>query len=194
MARLLLALTLSFAAATPAFAATYTVDSSHSHIGFSVTHMMVSTVRGSFGTVSGTVEYDPANIAATKVNATVGVASVDTRDGKRDDHLRAPDFFDAKKFPEMKFVSKSVRNVTDTTFDVVGDLTLRGVTKEVVLTATKLPEARKDPWGNVKTGTHVTGKINRKDFGVSWSANLDGGGVVVGDEVTIDLDVELAKK
>lgn len=182
------------ATATPALAASYTVDASHSRVGFSVSHMMVSTVRGEFGTFTGTVDYDPANVGATKVDGKVSIGSVDTRDQKRDDHLKSPDFFDSAKFPEMTFKSKSVKNVTNDTFDLLGDLTIRGVTKEVTFKVNKLPADRKDPWGNMKSGTRATTVINRKDFGVNWNKDLDGGGYIVGDEVTIELDVELARK
>ncbi len=185
---------LGLLVSTSASAATYDVDASHSRVGFSVTHMMVSTVRGEFGTVSGTVDWDPANVAATKVNATVGVVSVDTRDAKRDEHLRSPDFFDAAKFAEMKFVSKSVKNITPEGFDLVGDLTIRGVTKETTFKVKTLPGDRKDPWGNMKTGTRATATINRQDFGVKWNTAIDGGGYIVGDEVAIELDVELGRR
>lgn len=191
LSALFLAATLAPGAAS---AATYQVDSSHTRVGFAVTHMMVSTVRGEFGTFSGTVEYDPKNVAATKVSGKVTVSSVDTRDGKRDDHLRSADFFDAVGFPEMTFTSKAVKNVTPQGFDLVGDLTIRGVTKEVTLKVAAFSPEYKDPWGNYKVGTRATTVINRKDFGVNWNANLDQGGVVVGDEVTIELDVELGRK
>jgi polyisoprenoid-binding protein YceI len=183
---------LAFSA--PSFAASYTVDAGHSRVGFAVSHMMVSTVRGEFGTFSGTVEYDPANVGATKVEGKVTVASVDTRDTKRDEHLKAPDFFDAAKFPEMTFKSKAVKNITDTTFDVVGDLTIHGVTKEVTLKVNKLAADRKDPWGNTKSGTRAVATINRQDFGMTWNKALDGGGYIVGDEVTIEIDAELTRK
>lgn len=185
---------LSLLASTPSLAATYTVDAAHTRVGFAVTHMMVSTVRGEFGTVEGTVDYDPKNIAATKVNAKVAIASIDTRDAKRDDHLRSADFFDAAKFPEMTFVSKAVKNVSQDGFDLVGDLTIRGVTREVTFRVKPFSPEHKDPWGNYKIGTSATAKINRQDFGVSWNKTLDGGGYIVGDEVTIELDVELARK
>lgn len=185
---------LALLASTPALAATYTIDASHTRVGFAVTHMMVSTVRGEFGAVEGTVEFDAKNLTATKVNAKVGITSVDTRDPKRDDHLRSPDFFDVAKFPEMTFVSKSVKNVSKDGFDLVGDLTIRGVTKEVVFRVKPFSQEYKDPWGNYKVGTSATAKVNRQDFGVSWSKALDGGGYVVGDEVTIELDVEMGRK
>ncbi len=178
----------------PAAAATYEVDASHSRVGFSVQHMMMTDVRGEFATVSGKVEFDAANIAATKVNATIGVTSVDTREQKRDDHLRSPDFFDAAKFPSMTFASKSVKNVAADGFDLVGDLTIRGVTKEVTLRVAPFSKELKDPWGNIKTATRATGSINRKDFGLVWNQTLDAGGLLVGDTVKIELDVELNRK
>ena len=178
----------------PAHAATYEVDAAHSTIGFSVTHMSVSTVRGVFGTVSGTIEYDPANVAASRFSGTVGVASVDTNNNDRDAHLKNADFFDVAKFPEMKFVSKSVRNVTADAFEIVGDLTIRGVTREVVFKAKKLAADKVDPWGNTKSGTTATATINRQDFGVSWNKALDQGGWVVSDEVNVELLLELTKR
>ncbi len=177
-----------------AAAATYTVDASHSRVGFSVSHMTVSKVRGEFGTMSGTVEWDAKNVAATKVDAKVGVASVDTRDAKRDEHLRGADFFDAVPFPEMTFKSKSVKDISATSFSLVGDLTIRGVTKEVTLKVNTISPDIKDPWGGVKAGTSATTVINRKDWGLTYNATLDSGGLVIGDEVTIELDIELAKK
>jgi polyisoprenoid-binding protein YceI len=156
--------------------------------------MMVSTVRGSFGTVSGTVEYDPKNVAATKVEATVGVTSVDTNEDKRDEHLRSADFFDAVQFPEMKFVSTGVKNVKKDSFELLGNMTIRGVTKPVTLTVKTLAPETKDPWGGMRSGTRATGTINRQDFGLTWNKALDGGGYIVGDEVEISLDVELIRK
>lgn len=177
-----------------ALAATYNLDTSHTRTGFNVTHMMVTTVRGEFGQTTGTVEYDPKNLAATKVNATVSIMSVDTREPKRDDHLRSADFFDAASFPNMTFVSKSVKNVGAGGLDLVGDLTIRGVTKEVVLHVDPFTPEVKDLYGNLKVGTHATGKINRQDFGVSWNKKLDGGGYLLSDEVQIELDVEMGRK
>ncbi len=177
-----------------AFAATYTLDSSHTRAGFNVTHMMVTTVRGVFGTTTGTVEYDPNNLPATTVNATVAIASIDTREAKRDDHLRSPDFFDAAAFPQMTFVSKAVKNAGPAGLDLVGDLTIRGVTKEIVLHVDPFTPEVKDPSGNLKVGTRATGTINRQDFGVSWNKKLDGGGYLLSDDVRIELDVEMARK
>lgn len=180
--------------ASTAFSATYDIDTSHTRVGFGITHMMVSTVRGEFGAVSGKVEYDPANVAATKVTAEIGATSVDTRDAKRDDHLRSPDFFDVAKFPTIKFVSKAVKNAGANGFDLVGDLTMHGVTKEVTLHVDPFSKEYKDPWGNLKVGTHATGTINRKDFGIVYNSALDGGGYILGDDVKIELDVELGRK
>jgi polyisoprenoid-binding protein YceI len=185
---------LALALSTPAFATTYEVDGAHSQIGFSVTHMMVSTARGTFGTVSGTVEWDPKNVAATKVSGKVDISSVDTNNADRDTHLKSPEFFDVAQFPEMTLVSKSVKNIKATGFDLVTDLTLHGVTKEVVFHVNTLSGEFKDPWGNIKVGTVATAKINRQDFGVSWNKGLDQGGYIVGDEVSIQLDLELLKK
>lgn len=175
-------------------AATYQIDASHSRVGFGITHMMVSTVRGEFGTVTGTVEYDPANVGATKASAEVTVTSVDTRDTKRDDHLRSPEFFDIAKFPTMKFTTTAIKNANAAGFDLVGPLTIHGVTKEVSFHVDPISKEYKDPWGNIKAGTHATAKINRKDFGLTWNAALDGGGYIIGDEVSIELDVEMARK
>lgn len=182
--------------AATAFAApvTYEIDPVHSYVGFEITHMMVSTVRGEFGSVSGTLTWDPAKPTATTANGVVGVASVDTRDPKRDEHLRAPDFFDAAKFPEMKFTSKEVKNVGKDGFDLVGDLTIRGVTKSVTFRVATPAAERTDPWKNVKSGTRATTVINRQDFGVTWNQSLDQGGLLVGDEVKITLELELNRK
>lgn len=181
-------------ALTSAQAATYDIDSSHTRVGFGITHMMVSTVRGEFGTVSGKVEYDPANVGATKINAEIAVTSVDTREPKRDEHLRSPDFFDAAKFPTMTFKSKAVKNASATGFDVVGDLTMHGVTKEVTLHVDPISKEYKDPWGNLKAGTHATGTVNRKDFGMVYNSAIDGGGFILGDDVKIEIDVEMGRK
>jgi polyisoprenoid-binding protein YceI len=180
------------AASLPAAAESWSLDASHSTVGFSVRHMMVTNVKGSFGKFTAMVDGSPADPASAKISATIEVASVDTRDAKRDEHLRAPDFFDAAKFPQMTFASTKVEKTSATTAKVTGNLTLRGVTKPVVLDV-EYTSPLKNPWGKTVVGASATGKINRKDFGVNWSKSLDGGGLVVGDDVTIQLDLQFVK-
>lgn len=175
-------------------AATWEIDSAHSGAHFSVRHMMVSNVRGDFGKVTGTVVFDAKNPKAAQVNATIDVSSINTREPKRDEHLRSPDFFDAAKFPTITFKSKRVEQAGEGKYKVVGDLTIRGVTKEVTLDVEGPAPEAKDPWGNVKSGATATTKINRKDFGLAWNKVLETGGVAVGEEVKITLDIELNKK
>ena len=180
-------------AAVHASAATWTVDASHSSAQFSVRHMMVSTVRGEFAKVSGSVELDENNLAASRVEATIDVNSVDTREPKRDAHLKSPDFFDAANFPTATFKSTKVEKA-GAGYKVTGDLTLRGVTKPVVMEVDALSPQIKDQGGNLRTGTSARFKVNRKDFGVNWSRTLDSGGLVVSDEVAINIDVELIQR
>jgi len=179
------------AAASAAHAQTWTVDASHSAVHFAVRHMMVSTVRGDLGKITGAVTFDPAKPSAGAVEATIDVTGIDTRDPGRDKHLRSADFFDVEKFPTASFKSKSVAAAAGGGLKVTGDLTIKGVTKEVVLDVEALRPAIKDQRGATRTGTTATVKLNRQDFGVTWSRALDGGGVVVGDEVSITIDVEL---
>ncbi len=181
------------AATVPALAETWSVDASHSTVGFAVRHMMVSNVKGSFDKFTASVEGSPADPGTAKISASIEIGSVNTREPKRDEHLRSADFFDAAKFPQMTFASTKVEKVSATKAKVTGNLTLRGVTKPVVLDV-EYTEAVKSPWGKTVVGATATGKINRKDFGVSWSKSLDGGGVVVADEVTIQLELELIRQ
>lgn len=194
MTRALLAAATGLLLSLPAQAATWAVDASHTRIGFKVRHLMVSWVQGEFGDVSGTVEYDPADPTKTKAEVTVQMASVDTRDAKRDEHLRSADFFDVQKHPTMTFRSKEVKKADGGKLAMSGDLTIRGVTKPVTFTVDGLGQPVKDPWGNQRVGASATATINRQDFGVNWNANLDSGGVVVGDEVQLVIDVELIAK
>jgi len=180
-------------AAVPALAETWTADKAHSSVGFSVRHMMVSNVKGSFDKFTASVEGSPADPASAKISATIEVASVNTREPKRDDHLRSPDFFDAAKFPQMMFASTKIEKVSASKAKVTGDLTLRGVTKPVTLDV-EYTAPVKSPWGHMVVGATATGKINRQDFGVSFSKALETGGVLVGDEVTILLELELVQK
>ncbi|MFO0726022.1 MAG: YceI family protein [Myxococcota bacterium] len=185
-----LALTLVTGAAQ---ASTWEVDSSHTAAQFSVRHLMVSNVRGEFSKVTGTVELDDKDVSKSKVKVEIDVSTVNTREPKRDEHLKSAEFFDVAKFPKMTFKSKSVTKAGGG-FKVVGDLSIHGVTKEVTLDVEGTLAEVKDPWGNVKTGLTATTKIKREDFGLTWNKALEAGGVVVGSDVAITLDVELTKK
>ncbi len=178
----------------PAAAESWDIDSSHSAAQFSVKHLAISNVRGEFHNVKGTVEWDGKSPAGVKIDASIDMTTVDTRDAKRDEHLKGPDFFDAAKFPTMTFKSKKASASGPGKMKIVGDLTLRGVTKEVTLDVDGPTAAIKDPWGNLKVGATATTKINRQDFGVSWSKTLDSGGLVVGNDVDIVLDIEIGRK
>ncbi len=178
---------------TTASATDFVFDAAHTYAHFSVRHMMVSSVRGDFSDVTGTLMLDDKDVTKSKVQAEIGVASIDTHEPKRDAHLKSPDFFDAKKFPKITFTSTKVAKAGKGKLKVTGDLTIHGVTKPVVLDVDFDGKQIKDPWGNVKAGATATTTINRQDFGVSWNKSLDAGGVVVGDEVKITLDVELNK-
>lgn len=175
-----------------AFAADYDVDPVHSQIGFKVTHLMISSVRGEFSDYSASIDADPAAKTVKSVQATIKTASIDTRNQKRDDHLRSGDFFDAANYPEMSFKSTKVVGSGDD-ITVYGDLTIRGTTKPVELKGSFSGEA-KDPWGYTRAGFAAKGEVNRKDFGLTWNKMLETGGVVVGDEVEISLDIEAIRK
>jgi polyisoprenoid-binding protein YceI len=175
-------------------ATVYDIDPAHSSAHFSVRHMMITNVRGEFTKVSGTVTFDPDNPGASQVEATIDVASLHTREEQRDAHLKSADFFDVAKFPEIKFVSKSVERLGDGEHSVKGDLTIHGVTKEVTFRVDGPTPEIKDPWGNTKAGATATAKINRKDFGLVWNVALETGGVLVGEQVSISLEVELARR
>jgi len=174
-------------------AATWNIDQDHSNIGFKVRHLMVSNVKGSFEKFSGTVVIDDSDITGSKVEVTIDTASINTNVQKRDEHLRSPDFFDVTRFPAMTFVSKKVAPGGNGKLKVKGDLTLHGVKKEVVLDVEPLSGESKDPWGNIRRGTTATTKINRKDFGLTWNKALETGGVAVGEEVQIILEIEMIK-
>ena len=175
-------------------ATVYDIDPAHSSAHFSVRHMMITNVRVEFTKVSGTVTFDPDNPGASQVEATIDVASLHTREEQRDAHLKSADFFDVAKFPEIKFVSKSVERLGDGEHSVKGDLTIHGVTKEVTFRVDGPTPEIKDPWGNTKAGATATAKINRKDFGLVWNVALETGGVLVGEQVSISLEVELARR
>ncbi len=173
-------------------ATTYSIDSSHSSAQFSVRHMMISNVKGEFSNVSGTIVYDPDNLADSSIEAVVDVNSINTREPKRDAHLKSADFFDVANYPTLVFRSKEIRRNGDT-LQAKGDLTMHGVTREVVLTIDGPTPEAKDPWGNLRFGASASTKLNRKEWGLVWNQALETGGVLVGDAVTITLDIEAVK-
>lgn len=188
--RLLTTFAVFLITATSVMSAAWEIDRAHSSVGFSVRHLVISDVKGTFGDFSATIEFDADKLEAGSVEMTVQVASIDTDEAKRDEHLRSPDFFDAENFPVMTFKSSKVHEVSGQSFKLTGDLTIRGITKEVTFDGT-YRGVIDDPWGNTKAGFSATARINRQDFDVKWNKALDAGGVVVGDEVTITLELEL---
>ena len=178
-------------AGAPALADTWKIDSTHSGVSFSVTHYMVSTVRGEFGGPTGTIEFDGKDPASIKVDATVDVNSINTRDAKRDGHLKSEDFFDTANNPTITFKTKKTTAGTKPgTFSITGDLTIRGTTKEVTFDGTGPSQIIRGRGGESRVGASVSGKINRLDYGIKWNPTLDGGGVVVSNEVNITIDIE----
>jgi polyisoprenoid-binding protein YceI len=168
----------------------WNIDGSHSAAEFSVRHLMITNVRGRFGTVAGTVDFDPSIPEQSKIDVTIDATSIDTREEKRDAHLRSPDFFDVEKFPQITFVSKKITK-TDDGFHALGDLTMHGVTKELTLEVETPSDTNKDPWGNTRIGVSAHGKLNRKDWGLNWNSALETGGVLVGEQVKINIEVSL---
>jgi polyisoprenoid-binding protein YceI len=172
---------------------TWNLDQAHSVAEFKVKHMMISNVKGHFAKVSGTLTLDASNLANSKVESSVDVASVETRDAQRDAHLKSADFFDVEKFPTMAFKSTRVKSTGDEELAVEGDLTIHGVTRKATFAVEGPTVPAKDPWGNTRIGVTATTKINRKDFGLTWNAALETGGILVGEEVTITLDAQFVK-
>ena len=168
----------------------WTIDPAHTDVGFAVRHLMISTVKGHFADVKGTVEF--ADGADPTLDVTLGVASIDTRENKRDAHLRSADFFDAEKYPEIRFVSTKTAR-TDGGWKITGNLTMHGVTKPVTLDATEEGTGR-DPWGNDRMGFSAHGKLDRREFGLIWNAALETGGVLVGDKVEIEAEIQAVKQ
>ncbi|TSK05184.1 MAG: YceI family protein [Geobacter sp.] len=183
----------AFALPALASASTWNIDPDHSNVGFKVRHLMVSNVKGSFEKHKGTVEINDKDITKSKVAVTIETASVNTNVAKRDEHLRSADFFDVAKYPTMTFVSKSVAKAGKGKLKVTGDLTLHGVTKQVVLNVEGPAKESKDPWGNMRSGVVASTKIHRKDFGLVYNAALETGGVAVGEDVDINLEIEMIK-
>jgi len=172
---------------------TWNLDPVHSVAEFKVKHMMISNVKGQFTTLTGVLSLDETNHTNSRVEASIQAASINTRDAQRDTHLKSPDFFDAEKFPTLSFKSTRIGRSGNGELAVTGDLTIRGVTRNVVFTVEGPTPPAKDPWGNARLGLSATTKINRKDFGLTWNATLETGSILVGDEVTITLDVQFVK-
>jgi polyisoprenoid-binding protein YceI len=172
---------------------TYQIDPAHSGAHFTVRHMMVTNVHGSFRTIKGTVEFDPENPAASTIEAEIDAASISTNEDQRDAHLRSGDFLDVEKFPTIGFRSTRIEAAGEGEWKVTGDLTIHGVTRPVVLQVEGPEPESKDPWGNLRTGASARTKIKRSDFGLTWNAALEAGGLLVGDELKIQLDLSLIR-
>ena len=175
-------------------AATWKIDPAHTTIEFKIRHLMISWVKGVFTEVQGTAITNEADLTKSSVQVQIKTASLNTNNKKRDDHLRSPDFFDVATYPVMTFVSKKVVVADGQPVKVVGDLTIHGVTREVALEVEDFSQTVTDPWGNTRRGATASTKINRKDYGLTWNKALEAGGVVVGDEVRISLEVELIRE
>jgi len=196
LSRTTISATLAAVLAVSAAATTTTwqIDPQHTAAGFAVKHLMISTVRGQFKGVTGTVNWEDQDISKSTVDITIDANTVDTSEPKRDADLKSDKFFDVAKYPTITFKSKKIEQVSAGKLKITGDLTIRGVTKEVALDVEGPTPPVKDPWGNTRVAANATTKVNRQDFGVKWNANMDGGGVVVGDDVAITIDLEMIKK
>ncbi len=172
---------------------TWNIDPAHSVAEFKVKHMMISNVKGQFPKVSGALSLDESNLVNSRVEASIEAASIETRDAQRDAHLKSAEFFDVEKFPTLYFKSTRISLVGNGEVAAEGDLTIRGVTRKVVFSVEGPTPPAKDPWGNTRVAVSATTKINRKDFGLTWNTTLETGGILVGDEVTITLDVQFVK-
>jgi polyisoprenoid-binding protein YceI len=178
-------------AGTAIAADTFSIDKSHSSILFAVKHMVITKVKGEFTEYAGTILYDASDVSKSSVEVTIKTASIDTKDEKRDDHLRNPDFFDTETYPEITFKSKAISK-SEKGFVATGDLTMRGVTKEIEIPF-EITGVIDDPWGNTRMGVAAELELNRQDYGISWSKSLDAGGLVVGDNVEIEIEIEAIK-
>ena len=185
-------MTTASAPALTELTGTYTLDPAHTRIGFVARHAMVTKVRGAFNEFEGTAVIDGANPANSHVEVTINAASIDTRNAQRDEHLRSNDFLAMQEYPKITFASTGVRQVDDTTFEVSGDLTIKGVTNSITIPFS-FEGAAKDPFGNQRVGFEGSVAINRKDYGVTWNAALEGGGVLVSDKVTLEFEVSAVK-
>ena len=176
--------------AAPATVSTWKIDPAHSAAEFKVKHMMISNVKGKFTGITGALALDQADVTGSSILATIPIASLSTGDEQRDGHLKSPDFFNAEQHPEMIFKSTKVAVTEPGELAVTGDLTIHGVTQPVTFAVEGPSAPGKDPWGNTRIGLSATAKINRKDFGLTWNAALETGGVLVGEDISITLDVE----
>src|SRR5437588_522756 len=180
--------------ATPQTAVTtWNIDPVHSVAEFKVKHMMISNVKGQFTGVSGVLSLDETDLTTSSIETSIDAASINTNEAQRDAHLKSADFFDVEKFPKLTFKSKAIRRSGEGELAVTGDLSIHGVTRSVVFAVDGPTAEGKDPWGNARIGLSATTKINRKDFGLAWNAALETGGILVGDDVTITLDVQFVK-
>jgi polyisoprenoid-binding protein YceI len=193
-ARVLFAFWCLIALPIAAFADTWQIDPAHTTVEFSVRHMMISNVKGRFNKVSGTISAQGKDPKSVAIEAVIDAGSVDTRVDKRDQHLRSPEFLDVAKYPAITFKSKGAEAAGDGKWKVKGDLTLHGVTREVVLDVDGPTPVIKDPMGNQRVGASATTRISRKDFGLTWNKLLESGGALVGDEVAISIDIEAIQK
>jgi polyisoprenoid-binding protein YceI len=184
---------MSTSTVAPASLTTWKLDPAHSAADFKVKHMMISNVKGSFTGLSGVLTEHQTDSTLSSVEASVDVATVSTGDAQRDGHLKSADFFDVEKFPTMTFKSTAVKSTGKREYAVTGDLTLHGVTKPVTFAVEGPSEPGKDPWGNTRIGLSANAKINRKDFGLGWNTPLETGGILVGEDVAITLDVQFLK-
>jgi polyisoprenoid-binding protein YceI len=185
-------MTTASAPALTELTGTYTLDPAHTRIGFVARHAMVTKVRGSFDEFAGTAVLDGANPANSRVEVTIEAASIDTRNAQRDEHLRGNDFLAMQEYPKITFASTGVRQAGETTFEVTGDLTIKGVTNEITIPF-EFEGSAKDPFGNQRVGFEGAVTINRKDYGVTWNAALEGGGVLVSDKVTLEFEISAIK-
>jgi len=183
----------TLAAPQTATTTTWNIDPAHSVAEFKVKHMMISNVKGQFAKVTGALTLDETDLTKSSVEAVIEAASIETRDAQRDTHLKSPDFLHVEKFPTLSFNSTRISQVRDGELSIEGDLSIRGVTRKALFSVEGPTPPTKDPWGNTRIAVSATTKINRKDFGLTWNAALETGGILVGDEVTITLDVEFVK-
>ena len=169
---------------------TWKLDPAHSVAEFKVRHMMIANVKGQFAAITGTMTLDPNDVTRSRIEASADAASINTRDAQRDGHLKSPDFFDVEKYPNLRFASTRVEREDEGQLKVIGDLTIHGMTREVTFDVDGPTPPHKDPWGNTRIGVSAATKINRKDFGLTWNAALETGGILVGEDVQITLDLQ----